>query len=111
MTSTSRDYKIEPELLGPLHDRPLAETAPRDGPDELFPGASTFLSARQQRRRREQWNIVRPLAQRLLQPEEHLLYVAHAMQIPPALHFLALGGPFLPSRGALVLSCQGGQGQ
>ena len=91
MTSTSRDYKFEPELLGPLQDRPLAETASSGGPDDLFPGASTFLSARHQRRRREQWNIVRPLAQKLLRPDEHLLYVAHAMQVPPALHSFALG--------------------
>jgi len=94
--STSRDYKIEPEFLGPLQDRPLAETAPRGGADELFPGASTFLSARHQRRRREQWHLVRPLAQKILRPDEHLLYVAHAMQIPPALHSFALGAMALP---------------
>lgn len=91
-----RDYRIEPEYLGPLGDRPLAETAKAGGPVDLFPGASAFLSARHQRRRREQWNIAKPVAQRILRPEEHVLYVAHAMQVPPVLHLVALGAMALP---------------
>jgi hypothetical protein len=90
-TANPRDYKIEPEFLGPLGDRPLAETARSGGPADLFPGASAFLNARVQRRRRDQWNAARSLAGRLLRPEEHVLYVAHAMHVPPALHALALG--------------------
>ena len=60
------DYKIEPEFLGPLGDRPLVEQAGKSSPDDLFPGASKFLSGRQQRKRREQWNAVRPMVKRLL---------------------------------------------
>ena len=61
-TQGLRDHKIEPEHLGPLADRPLAETAKSGGPGDLFPGASAFLSARQQTRRREQWNVARTMA-------------------------------------------------
>jgi len=95
-TSSPRDYKIEPECLGPLGGRPLAEAAKAGGPSDLFPGASAFLSARHQRRRREQWSAAKPLAERVLRPEERILYVAHAMQVPPTLHFLALGAMALP---------------
>jgi hypothetical protein len=103
LSSGSRDYKIEPEYLGPLQDRPLAETARSGGPSDLFPGASEFLSARHQRRRREQWNTAKPLARLLLRPEEHLLYVAHGMQIPPVLHSLALGAMALPYHQVVLL--------
>jgi len=83
--------KIEPEYLGPLTDRPLAETTTPASPSELFAGMSAFLAARHQRRRQEQWNAVTPLVDRLLRPEEHILYVSHAMQVPPPLHYLSLG--------------------
>lgn len=89
--STHSKHSIEPEYLGPLTDRPLGQITPSNGPADLFPGASGFLSARQQRRRRDQWNAVSAIAERLLRPDEHVLYVAHAMQVPPALHYLALG--------------------
>lgn len=85
------DYKIEPECLGPLGDRPLAELAGKSSPDDLFPGASKFLSGRQQRQRRIQWNAVRPMVRRLLQPGEHILHVVYAQQIPPLLHSVGLG--------------------
>jgi hypothetical protein len=90
-TQGLRDHKIEPEHLGPLADRPLAETAKSGGPGDLFPGASAFLSARQQTRRREQWNVARTMARRLLKPEEHILYVAHGMEVAPVLHMMAMG--------------------
>ncbi|HXH28682.1 MAG TPA: zinc ribbon domain-containing protein, partial [Candidatus Polarisedimenticolia bacterium] len=85
------DHKIEPEFLGPLGDRPLAEMAGASSPDDLFPGASKFLNARQQRRRREQWNAVRPRVGRVLAPDEHLLHVVYAQQIPPFFHGVGLG--------------------
>jgi hypothetical protein len=85
------DYKIEPEFLGPLGDRPLVEQAGKSSPDDLFPGASKFLSGRQQRKRREQWNAVRPMVKRLLQPGEHILHVVYATQVPPILHSVGLG--------------------
>src|SRR5882762_2539855 len=85
------DYKIEPEFLGPLGDRPLVEQAGKSSPDDLFPGASKFLSARQQTKRREQWNAVRPMVKRLLKADEHLLHVAYAQQIPPFMHCIGLG--------------------
>src|SRR5262245_47500237 len=84
------DHKIEPEFLGPLGDRPLAETGGRS-PDDLFPGASKFLAARHQRKRREQWSAVAPAVSRLLRPEEHVLHVAYAMEIAPPLQMMALG--------------------
>ncbi|MBI1950749.1 MAG: hypothetical protein HYS34_05215 [Acidobacteria bacterium] len=87
----ARDHKIEPEYLGPLADRPLAETAGSGGPADLFPGASAFLSARHQRRRQVQWKAAGPLLDRLLRPEEHVLYVAHATEVPPVLHAMAMG--------------------
>src|SRR6266571_5092771 len=85
------DHKIEPEFLGPLGDRPLVEQAGKSLPDDLFPGASKFLSSRQQRKRREQWNAVRPMVKRLLQPGEHILHVVYATQVPPFLHSVGLG--------------------
>ncbi|HZN04233.1 MAG TPA: hypothetical protein VFD06_11685 [Candidatus Polarisedimenticolia bacterium] len=89
-TRGAADYRIEPEFLGPLGDRPLAEAAGKSSPDDLFPGASKFLSARVQRKRREQWNAVRPLVKRLLAPGEHILYVAYAQQVPGWLDHVGL---------------------
>jgi hypothetical protein len=97
------DYKIEPEFLGPLGDRPLAEQAKTSSPDDLFPGASKFLSRRQQARRREQWNAVRPMVKRLLQPGEHVLHVVHVYQIPPFLHTVGLGHFALAYHQALLV--------
>jgi hypothetical protein len=97
MTNSQQgDYKIEPEYLGPLGDRPLAETAKSASPEDLFPGAAAFLRPRHQRRRRAQWAAAGPLLKRLLQPNEHVLYVAHGMQMPPALHLIALGAMAMP---------------
>jgi hypothetical protein len=87
----ARDHKIEPEHLGPLADRPLVEKAKSGSPSDLFPGASAFLSPRLQRGRLEQWKAAMPLAGRLLRQDEHVLYVAHAMEVPPVLTCLALG--------------------
>ena len=85
------DYKIEPEFLGPLGDRPLIEQAGKSSPDDLFPGASKFLNAGQQRKRRELWNAVRPMVKRLLQPDEHILHVVYAQQVPPFTHMIGMG--------------------
>jgi len=62
-TPGGADHRIEPEFLGPLGERPLAESAGRSTPGDLFPGASKFLSARQQTKRHEQWNAVRPMVE------------------------------------------------
>ncbi|HEV8375137.1 MAG TPA: hypothetical protein VGR38_02755 [Candidatus Polarisedimenticolia bacterium] len=97
------DHRIEPEFLGPLGDRPLAESAQQSRPDDLFPGVSAFLSARHQRRRRDQWRVAKPLAERLLKPDEHVLYVTHAMQIPPVFHSMALGAMALPYHQVLLV--------
>jgi len=96
-------YAFEPEHLGPLGDRPLAETAKSMDPDDLFPGAATFLARRHQRRRRGQWAAVLPLVKRLLRPDEHVLHVAHGMQVPPVLHMLALGAMALPYHQVLLV--------
>src|SRR5437879_7920061 len=88
---SASDHKIEPEFLGPLGDRPLAELAGSTSPGDLFPGASKFLSKRQQAKRREQWNAVRPMVRRLLGADEHVLHVAYAMQNPPALDSIGFG--------------------
>lgn len=85
------DHKIEPELFGPLGDRPLAESGGKSSPDDLFPGASKFLNGRQQKARRAQWNAVRPMVRRLLQADEHVVYLAFAQQVPPMLHSVGLG--------------------
>jgi hypothetical protein len=87
---------MNPEALGPLGDRPLAETSGKVGPTDLFPGASKFLAARHQRRRLTQWDAVRPIVQKMLRPEEKVLYVAHAMQVPPVTHAIALRALALP---------------
>jgi hypothetical protein len=90
-TRAGQDHRIEPEFLGPLGDRPLVEQAGKSSPDDLFPGASKFLSARVQRKRREQWNAVRPMVKRLLQADEHVLHVAYAQQVPGGLDHVGLG--------------------
>ncbi len=89
--SGAGDHKIEPEYLGPLADRPLVETTHGGGPADLFPGASKYLAARHQRRRREQWSASAPAISRLLRPDEHVLYVTHGMEIAPTLQMMALG--------------------
>lgn len=83
--------KIEPEFLGQLGERPLAESAPEATPGDLFPGSSTFLKGRHRDRRRGQWFAVRQLIDRLLSPDEHVLYVAHAMQVPTIFQAMSLG--------------------
>src|SRR5262245_46922739 len=83
--------KIEPEYLGPLTDRPLEQSAKPGDSSDLFVGASAFLAPRHQRKRLEQIKTVTPLVDRLLKPEEHILYVSHAMQVPPLLHYFSMG--------------------
>jgi len=83
--------RIEPEAIGPLAERPLIETAKKSSPDDLFPGASRFLNIRVQRRRRDLMAAAAAPLDRLLQPDEKILYVAQAMQMPPVMHLLALG--------------------
>ena len=90
------DLKMEPEFLGPLGAAPLAGSPSSSIGQDLFPGADGFLAPRHQRKRRAQWNAAQPLVKRLLSPGEHVLYVTHAMQMPPALHTLALGAMALP---------------
>lgn len=90
-TRGAADFRIEPEFLGPLGDRPLAEMAGKSSPDDLFPGAAKYLSARIQRKRREHWNAVRPLVKRILAPGEHILYVAYAQQVPGPLDHVGMG--------------------
>lgn len=90
-TPGAADYRIEPEFLGPLGDRPLAESAGPSAPSDLFPGASKFLNQRQQAKRRVQWNAARPMVKRFLRPGEHILHVAYAQQIPPLTHCIGLG--------------------
>src|SRR5882724_3455543 len=89
--SGGRARSIEPEFLGPLRERRLAETAPRSEPDELFPGAAGFLNRRQQKARRDRWEAAQERLTRLLRPEEHVLYVAQATQTPPGLQKIGLG--------------------
>ena len=92
MTSDrANQKKIEPELFGPLGERPLAETAPTSSSDDLFPGSGAFLKGRQVERRRSQWSSVRVLIDRLLRADERVLYVAHAMQVPNVVQSLSLG--------------------
>ncbi len=88
--------RMNPEALGPIGDRPLASQPGKTGADELFPGATAFLAARHQKKRREQWAAVRPIVEKMLKPEEQLLFVAHAMQVPPVFDGLALGAYALP---------------
>ena len=95
-TIPPRPRRMNPEALGPLGDRPLAETAPKAGKPEIFPGATKYLAARHQRKREAQWSAVRPLVERMLKPEEQLLFVAHAMQVPPVFDAMALGAMALP---------------
>ena len=83
--------KIEPEFLGPLAERPLAESAKRSASDDIFPGAAAFLGRRQQKTRRQQWQAVQGLLARLLRRDEHVLYCSQAMQIPPGLQAIGLG--------------------
>jgi hypothetical protein len=47
--------------------------------------------------------MVLPLVGRLLRSDEHVLYVAHAMQVPPALHMLALGAMALTYHQVVVV--------
>ena len=91
MVPSNRLVTIDPESLGPLGDRPLASASGSGSTDLLFPGASSFINARHQRRRLEQLSAVWPLASRLLQPDERVLHVTHAIQIPPTLQLLAMG--------------------
>jgi hypothetical protein len=92
---SSLPLKIEPEFLGSLGDRPLAEQAKHASPDDLFPGVSSFLGNRHHVRRRRVWEAVIPQVRRLIGTDEgtdeHILYVAQAMQVPPVFQMLSLG--------------------
>jgi hypothetical protein len=88
---SSPPLQIEPEFLGTLGDRPLVEKAKRTSADDLFPGASSFLSDRHQAKRRRVWEAVTPLVRRLLGAEERVLYVSQGMQVPPVFQMLSLG--------------------
>lgn len=82
---------IDPEFLGPLAERRLAEIARQSSHDDLFPGATAFLSRRQQSARRQRWTAVQERLGRLLRADEHVLYVAQATQAPPGLQAIGLG--------------------
>ena len=82
---------MNPEALGPLGERPLAETAKGSSPDDLFPGASAFLSRRQQAKSRKLLDAVAPRLRRILKPDERVLFAAHGMQVPHLLQTMALG--------------------
>ncbi len=83
--------RMDPEALGPLGDRPLVESAPQSSPDDLFPGASAFLSRRQQEKTRRLSQAVAPRVQGLLEDGETILFASHAMQVAPILHMMSLG--------------------
>lgn len=92
MTTAVLDPRaVQPEFLGPLAERPLAELAPGHADDEIFPGSSGFLAARERRQRLGLWRAAAPLLGRILKPDEHVLHVARAVQVPPALHSIGMG--------------------
>ena len=92
MPTTVHDPRaVQPELLGPLAERPLAELAPGPAEDDLFPGSSRFLGAGERRKRMKLWRASAAVLGRVLRQDEHVLYVARAVQVPPFLHTLGMG--------------------
>jgi hypothetical protein len=82
---------VQPEYLGPLAERPLAELAQGPADDEIFPGSSGFLKPAERRARLALWRAATPLLARILRPDEHVLHVGRAIQVPPVLHSLGMG--------------------
>jgi hypothetical protein len=94
---------VQPEYLGPLAERPLAELAPGPADDEIFPGSSGFLKQAERRTRLALWRGAAPVLARILRPEEHVLHVARAIQVPPVLHSLGMGHMWMMYHQVLVV--------
>ena len=87
-TQTSVELrKFEPEHHGPLEERGFQETAP----SQLFPGEERFLKGGALKKRCDQWRAAAPMLDRLLEPGEHVLYAAQAVQKPSVFQAMSLG--------------------
>ncbi|MCZ6696093.1 MAG: hypothetical protein O7A63_06070 [Acidobacteria bacterium] len=82
---------MNPEALGPLGDRPLAETAKGSSPDDLFPGAAAFFSQRQQAKSRQLLDAVTPRLRQVLKADERVLFATLGAQVPHLLQAMTLG--------------------
>lgn len=79
--------RIDPHHLGPL----TADAVTPGGPEDLFPGAGTYLSARQQAKARALRDLVGDRVEALLEPGETVLYLARAHQIPSLFDQIGFG--------------------
>jgi hypothetical protein len=85
--TVSNSKPIEPHCLGPLDDQSRlgAETG------TLFSGAERFLGRGEIKRRTALWNSLAERIERLCGPDEHVLYVAPAIEKTGIMHYMALG--------------------
>jgi hypothetical protein len=79
--------RLEPQALGPLEGLNL----PEGGPGELFAGDEKLLNARQRRAFLELWQAAAPTVNRLLQPQERVLYACRGVEKPKTLIAMSMG--------------------
>jgi hypothetical protein len=79
--------RLEPQALGPLEGLNL----PEGGAGELFAGDEALLGARQRNKFVELWRTAAPVVNRLLQPQERILYACRGVEKPAALIAISMG--------------------
>ncbi len=91
----------EPGFLGPLDQ----EFAPITGSVRFFAGEERFLSPRKLEARERLWHAIRPVLDRVLEPDEKVLYVAPVVHNPKTIDLLGFGMWYvLFFKAALVLT-------
>jgi hypothetical protein len=79
--------RLNPAFFGPLDD----EFAPVTGSVRFFAGEERFLSPRKLDARDRLWNAIRPVLDRVLEPDETVLYAAPVVHNPRTLDLLGFG--------------------
>jgi len=94
---------IDPALLGPLEEG--SPPPPGDATHELFPGDRRYLGRAARRARRILWSKLAGTVNRVLPPDERVLYVAQVMRSLRIGQFIAFGWlAYSYNRVALVLT-------
>lgn len=79
--------RLNPAFLGPLDE----EFAPLTGSTRMFPGEESYLSPRKLKARERLWDSIRPVLERVLEPDENVLYAAPVVHNPKTLEILGFG--------------------
>jgi len=80
-------HRLNPAFLGPLDD----EYVPVTGEVRLFAGEENYLKPRKLDARERLWETIRPVLDRVLEPDETVLYAAPVIHNPKTLEILGFG--------------------